>query len=848
MSVEIQFKLTSIGKTDIANLLAGETLEVKKVYITDAQSGEDEAYVSALSGNIVFQGNVHGEILYEKDDILYTKDEWDAEMPSGTIPDTGLLHVEFFDDSENYYGGKTIAITYTKELEERILCIATGESASDELVVKHFSPLSLSLDLRFESAENISFDSINLSFPPATEGRRGSVKLASSAEVMAGTGSGVVTSQNLNTRLGDYVTLDTTQTISGSKTFTSDIYFGNQNILIGGDGYYLQSKCIDSNLSSEIVQSFGNITFRLYNGSTAINPVSIGGVSNNTESRVLINADYTVFPEGKKLSFEKYNGYYLNLYETTHQGLDGGQSIDIPDLKVDMSGLSVSDQSRFIISSDFSDVAYFDTHGLTILANKSINFGNTSTYNLSVESVTDTYTSILNNTIQIGGKSLVLYNDFTDETIYTVTTTASASFYPQYSFYINDSFYGIPASIRAGSFSLKGKYKFTTTDEQTQATTVINAYFSMTDISPTTVSTGALQLCAAKNTDSSHTDLEDGDTVIADPKLVLKYSDYNGVPTLEVDTALADYGNVLANNFIGNLKGNADTATTAETATLANTAKGITYVPSSGTSTQLLSATSSYKILPTGTSETVYLGDSDHKFGVIYANSFNGHLSGTADAAYLIHLPLIERPVAGGSIVDASTQTLSFVPYKVGDYSSQKVYLGDTTYKWDKLYCNYIGDDDNKVTTVYATNVGNSSNHVSTSYINNLYVGSSGDSLSSYIRNELATAISTTSSIGAIRLFCIEFSPDQTVANYIEAGTTFTSSGVTDSGNLTHTPKFATFASSTLIIDSNVNLSIMRCFDHTGTIYGTWKVLTRVYVYNRGSYANCIPFLAVRIA
>jgi hypothetical protein len=209
MSVEIEFKLTSIGKTDIANLLAGETLEVKKVYITDAQSGDNESYVSGLSGNIVFQGDVQGEILYEKDEVLYTKDEWDATMPSGTIPDTGLLHVEFFDDSENYYGGKTIAITYTKELEERILCIATGETASDELVVKHFSPLSLSLDLRFESAENISFENINLSFPPATEGRRGSVKLASSADVMAGTGSGVVTSQNLNTKLGNYVTLDT---------------------------------------------------------------------------------------------------------------------------------------------------------------------------------------------------------------------------------------------------------------------------------------------------------------------------------------------------------------------------------------------------------------------------------------------------------------------------------------------------------------------------------------------------------------------------------------------------------------------------------------------------------------
>lgn len=837
MSVEIQFKLTSIGKTDIANLLAGETLEVKKVYITDAQSGEDEAYVSALSGNIVFQGNVHGEILYEKDDILYTKDEWDAEMPSGTIPDTGLLHVEFFDDSENYYGGKTIAITYTKELEERILCIATGESASDELVVKHFSPLSLSLDLRFESAENISFESINLSFPPATEGRRGSVKLASSAEVMAGTGSGVVTSQNLNTRLGDYVTLDTTQTISGSKTFTSHVSFGGQNSYVGGDGYYLHSMCIDGNVSSEIVQSSGGLNVKLYNGSTAINPVSIGGVSNNTGSRVLINADYTVFPEGKKLSFEKYNGYYLHLYSTTHQGLDGGQSIDIPDLKVDMSGLSVSDQSRFIISSAWSDVAYFDTNGLTILANRSINFGNTSTYNLSVESVSDSYTSIANNTIQIGGKSIILYNDFTDETVYTATTTASSPyyFYPEYSFYINDPFYGIPVPIRAGAFSLKGKYKFSTIDDTTQEITdVKNGYISLTDISPTTVSTGALQLCDVKNLDPSHTDLEDGDTAIADPKLVLKSGEYNNVPTLGVHLSPAAYGNVHADKFIGDLIGNADSA------------KGITYVPSSGTSTQLLSATSSYKILPTGTSGTVYLGDSDHKFGVIYANSFNGHLSGTADAAYLIHLPLIERPVAGGSIADASTQTLSFVPYKVGDYSSQKVYLGDTTYKWDKLYCNYIGDDDNKVTTIYATNVGNSSNHVSTSYINNLYVGNSGTSLSNYIRSELSTAISTSSSIGAIRLFCVYYSHDES-GNYIHVGTSFTSSGIVDATSTTRNVYFGSSACSGVTI-GNDSFGFLRCNKDTSTIYGTWKVLHEVYLHNQASFSIYIPFLAIRIA
>lgn len=608
MSVEIEFKLTSIGKTDIANLLAGETLEVKKVYITDAQSGDNESYVSGLSGNIVFQGDVYGEVLYEKDEVLYTKDEWDATMPSGTIPDTGLLHVEFFDDSENYYGGKTIAITYTKELEERILCIATGETASDELVVKHFSPLSLSLDLRFESAENISFENINLSFPPATEGRRGSVKLASSADVMAGTGSGVVTSQNLNTRLGDYVTLDTTQTISGSKTFTSDVSFGGQNTYVGGDDHYLHSICIDGNVSSEIVQSFGNITFRLYNGSTSIDPISIVGVSDNTESRIYLNADNTVFPEGKRLSFEKYSGYYLHLYETTHQGLDGGQSIDIPDLKVDMSGLSVSDQSRFIISSAMVDVAYFDSEGLTILADKSIS---TKTINT---------TSVVFGKYTYSGQTydVALYKENNSSN----NIASTSNIIPE-----DTDMYNLGESVRKW------------------------------------------------------------DTIYC-----------NNVGSLSVP----------ATNIYGSLKGNADTATTATNATKAETAKYLTYFPSSGTSTNLIYAASTTSILPIGTSGNIDLGSSSAKFNSIYANFFTGLASLSSESLMLSTINAFLSTPARKEVVGVqatSSVIYNLIPAIKLSENNVTTNLGSSSYKWDRLYCNYIGDDSNKITTVYADDI-----------------------------------------------------------------------------------------------------------------------------------------------
>ena len=209
MSAEIEFKLTSIAKADISSLLTGETLEVVKAYITNAQSNPDTSYVSGLSGDDVFNGSVNGDVFYEKNGVIYTKEEW-AMQPAGTVPDSSFLHVEFFDDSENYYSGKTVAITYNKNLEERILCIATVESASEELVVKHFSPLSFSLDLTFDNADSISFDSINLSFPPATETSRGSVRIASISDVESGVGNGVIISQSLR----DYGTAKSAGSIS----------------------------------------------------------------------------------------------------------------------------------------------------------------------------------------------------------------------------------------------------------------------------------------------------------------------------------------------------------------------------------------------------------------------------------------------------------------------------------------------------------------------------------------------------------------------------------------------------------------------------------------------------------
>lgn len=315
--------------------------------------------------------------------------------------------------------------------------------------------------------------------------------------------------------------------------------------------------------------------------------------------------------------------------------------------------------------------------GVTV--NPNLNFGDSSTYSLSATTVTDTYTSILNNTIEISGNSLILYNDYTDETTYTATTTASTPYamYPEYSFYINDPMYGIPAPIRAGSLSLKGKYKLTTIDDQTQEVTdVKNVYFSLTDISPTAVSTCALQLCTLKNTDSSHTDLEDGDTAIADPKLVLRYNDYSSTPTLEVCTTTTNYGNVHASNFIGDLQGNATSAT--------NLKYSSTNVLSATSTTQV---TAYSNVIPdtqaTNNTSNYVLGDSSHRWASAHINEINfkpylSNASTTTNAKF--------TTVSGsGTDYDYSTNGISVT----GDFhpSSSNLYsIGNVSKLWKSIY------------------------------------------------------------------------------------------------------------------------------------------------------------------
>lgn len=471
MSSEITFKLTSIAKSDLSNLLANESLQVTKVYLTDAQSNTNASYVSGLSGNIVFDSDVSGIIYYEKDGVIYEK----SAFPSGETPDDAFLHIEFFDISEDTYSAKTIAITYNKSNEERILCIATGSTSSDVIVDKHLMPLSFSLDLKFDDAAQIVFQNVNVIFPPATETIRGSVKLATNLDVLNGTGNNVVTSQNLQSRLvaertesnNTYVNLTENQSISGNKTF-------NNNINVNGNFNFSNNSLIASSNSEKISVSITKPTDYLYNG---------------TSSSLLI----------------KNNGIETNVFNIR---------------ETSSTSASIENSNDFILYQKEETLAY---------------------------------TSNAGNTVTLTGRTLTFFNDYTED--YSATSTGNTDAF--FSYYANDPFYGVIAPVSIGSLKIKGKYFVPAMGTMTDDASF---YIELTNITPTVISTGAIQLCEAKKSDGSSfepDDLEDGDLIIPEPTAIIQAS-YNTTNNKTIinfigkPSSVEGGASLYADHFIGN--------------------------------------------------------------------------------------------------------------------------------------------------------------------------------------------------------------------------------------------------------------------------------------------------------
>lgn len=188
----ITFYLTSIGKTTLAELELGTTITINRVIITDASSPLTITTPSGLSGNIVFSQSLEGVVIDSK------------------------LHLEFLDDTDNQYIGKTLAITFRKSGTEYIFALATD---GDGLFNKTPSLLQAVIEVQFDDADSITFQNTNVSFPPATTTRNGSVRLATASEITNKSGSGVITANGI----GAFVDLTTNQTIDGVKTFSQTI-------------------------------------------------------------------------------------------------------------------------------------------------------------------------------------------------------------------------------------------------------------------------------------------------------------------------------------------------------------------------------------------------------------------------------------------------------------------------------------------------------------------------------------------------------------------------------------------------------------------------------------------------
>ncbi len=167
------FNLTDYGKTSLAELLSGETLEITSVVITDSQTTgiSDVETPDDLDGDRVFSDTISGTV-------------------SG---DT--MHIEFADTSTTEYTARTMAVCFTKSGLNKVFAVSTDAT---KLFQKGSMPLQAVIDIKFEDASSISFNSTSISFPSATDASNGTVRYATAEEIASKTGNGVLTAGMLN--------------------------------------------------------------------------------------------------------------------------------------------------------------------------------------------------------------------------------------------------------------------------------------------------------------------------------------------------------------------------------------------------------------------------------------------------------------------------------------------------------------------------------------------------------------------------------------------------------------------------------------------------------------------------
>ena len=172
------FYLTDIGQTTLDSLLLGATITLTKIVVTNAYSDRANVEtISDLSGTIVFQQSTTG------------------------IVESGAVHIEASDTTENEYTAKTIALIFNNGSTEYVFALASDDITPQ--YVKSEASAQIIIDSTFSNASSISFLNTNILFPTATESRKGSVRIASDAEISAKSGDGVITASRLSQITGD---------------------------------------------------------------------------------------------------------------------------------------------------------------------------------------------------------------------------------------------------------------------------------------------------------------------------------------------------------------------------------------------------------------------------------------------------------------------------------------------------------------------------------------------------------------------------------------------------------------------------------------------------------------------
>lgn len=169
----LNFTLTDIGKIALADATIGNQLTLQGVIITNGISSLNVTTPQDLTGSQVFTQEISGVVENQK------------------------VHVEFSDLTENFYSAKTVALTFIKNNTIYVFALSIPEEGETELFYKSIAPLVASIDLKFDNAENITFNDTNVLFPDASTTRKGKVRLATQQEIENKSGTSVVTADGL---------------------------------------------------------------------------------------------------------------------------------------------------------------------------------------------------------------------------------------------------------------------------------------------------------------------------------------------------------------------------------------------------------------------------------------------------------------------------------------------------------------------------------------------------------------------------------------------------------------------------------------------------------------------------